>query len=77
MVYATEVAHGQLLATLQKRISEALTTLSENVISCRTLKKLVMRDEKVTTQTWKRARQCALDQNPQWNQVDQTLRRAA
>ena len=67
----------ELLTTLKKRINEALTTLPEGVISCRTLKNIVLKGEAVTTQTWKRARQCALDENPQWKQLDQTLRRVA
>ena len=76
-VYANAVAHGHLLTTIQRRIVGALTTLLVGAIACKTFKKLVMSGETVDKNAWKRALKGALEQNHQWKQVDQTLRRAA
>ena len=76
-VYSNAVAHGQLLTTLQKRISTALSGVAEDSVTCRALKASVLKSEKVDKTTWKRALKGALSQNHQWLQVDQSLKRAA
>lgn len=76
-VYSNEIAHGQLLTTLQKRIETVLSTVSEPSITCRFLKTTVLQSERVASQTWKIAMKRALEENPQWKQQDQSLKRAA
>lgn len=72
-VYADTRAHGKLVVDLAARIQTALSTLPEgSKLSCKKLKGLC-HAESIASQSWLRSLKKALELNPQWIQVDQSI----
>jgi hypothetical protein len=72
-VYSDNVAHGQMVSSLQHRLIQALEPLTVERISCKSFKSTVLKDAKVDKNSWLRALKGALEQNAQWKQEDQWI----